>query len=245
MSVQVENGHTVLANELLEFMCSFRIPGMEMQVFFTIMRKTWGWKKKEDRIALSQVMSATKMKKQNAHRSLLRLIEHKLVIKNDDFLSINKNYTEWATFYTDRHQKRLRPISSSKTITPVIRNDDASSSEMMNTKETTTKETIQKKEELTATFLERFNQIRGTKYKTSITWAENFSYWNKSYSLEEMIRAVKMAQYDPWMNEVISPELLFRTRNKNGSCDYIGKLLNLKVLETEEDILLKTALKGA
>lgn len=244
--MQAENGHVDIAIELFEFMSRFRIPGAQRQIFDSIMRKTWGWKKKEDRISNSQLMALTNMSKANVSRALKSLIQHRLVNTQDNKLSINKNYSDWKPYFYNNTVRFVNTQDNSvltPRITLVNTQDNKLLTPRMDTKDTT-KDTKQKKEELTTTFLERFNQIRGTKYKTSITWAENFSYWNKSYSLEEMIRAVKMAQYDPWMNEVISPELLFRTRNKNGSCDYIGKLLNLKVAETEEDILLKTALKG-
>lgn len=235
--IQPENGHTDLANELLEAMGRFRIPGMERQVFDVIMRKTWGWKKKCDRIALSQLVEATGMSKPNVSRSLSKLIINRLVIKSDNKLQINKNYLEWIPFgviKSDNGEKL------SKVITNVIKSDNRGYSKVSTTKETITKETIQKGK--AETFLEAFNKLRGTNFRTTLSWSDNFAFWLKSYSLEEIIRAVKLARFDPWMDEVITPELLFRTRNKNGSCDYIGKLLNIKVKLSEEDKLLKEGL---
>lgn len=148
MSVQVEHGHVKIATELFHFLCSFRIPGECRLVFDAIVRKTWGWKKKEDRIPVSQIAELTKLKKQNVSRSLAQLIEHKLVIKNDDKLRINKNYSEWISFFVNRNQKRLQPKLSSKTITPVIENDDKSSSKTMDS--IANKATYQKQGDLLA-----------------------------------------------------------------------------------------------
>ena len=58
-SPQLENGHTRLANEIMEALCRFRIPGVERQVLDAIIRKTYGWHKKKDAISLSQFVEMT------------------------------------------------------------------------------------------------------------------------------------------------------------------------------------------
>ena len=47
-----------MSNKFLEDLCKIRIPGEAMQVLLFIMRKTWGWEKEEDAIALSQIVEA-------------------------------------------------------------------------------------------------------------------------------------------------------------------------------------------
>lgn len=153
---QIENGHTDIANEILDHLCSFRIPGECRCVFDAIMRKTWGWHKKEDFVAGSQIVELTGMKKGNVSRSLSKLITSKLVIKTDNKLKINKNYIEWIPFgviKTDNKQKL------SKVITKVIKSDNKKLSEVRDTKEK--KETIQKKEQkLSAdSFFNSFKEI--------------------------------------------------------------------------------------
>ena len=48
-----------------EALVGFRIPGEQRQVLDYIIRETYGWRKKEDGIALSQFVQATGLKKQN------------------------------------------------------------------------------------------------------------------------------------------------------------------------------------
>ena len=48
---QIENGYTRIANEILDTLCMFSIPGECMQVLNCILRKTYGYQKKEDRIS--------------------------------------------------------------------------------------------------------------------------------------------------------------------------------------------------
>ena len=56
---QKENGYTVIANEVIEQLAFASLSGREMRVVLVVIRKTWGWSKKEDRLSLSQVAEAT------------------------------------------------------------------------------------------------------------------------------------------------------------------------------------------
>jgi phage replication O-like protein O len=156
---QKENGYTPIANELFEALCSFRIPGETRLVFDTIIRKTYGFNKKEDNIANSQIVILTKMSRQAVSRSLKVLLEKRLVIKTDDknkkghVLKINKDFEEWIPFVikTDDKQKRKKVSSklrhvSSKLMTVVNKTDDKVSSKLMDTKDKRhIKDIIQKK----------------------------------------------------------------------------------------------------
>lgn len=99
---QIEDGHIVLANEIVEQFCKHRISGEEWLVLWSIIRKTYGWKKKEDRIALSQFAVMTGLKRQHIVRAIRKLHSKKIiaVIKNDDsginIYSFNKNFDQWS-----------------------------------------------------------------------------------------------------------------------------------------------------
>jgi len=141
---QKENGFTPISNEVLEALCLFRIPGEVRQVVDVVIRKTYGFNKKFDYISHSQIIERTGLKKQNEGRALKKAIEHKLVIRNDDKLGFNKHYDQWIPFVqvikSDDGKKVI------KKATPVIRNDDKSSSETMDTKDI--KETYTKEREV-------------------------------------------------------------------------------------------------
>ena len=96
---QVENGHTDIANELMEEFAKTRIPGEARQVLDFILRKTYGWHKKEDAISLSQFMEGTNLKKQPIVRSLYKLLQMHLIIKQKKnkvtYYSFNKDYDQW------------------------------------------------------------------------------------------------------------------------------------------------------
>lgn len=122
-----------IQNEFFEAVAKNRIPGEQMQVLSAIIRKTWCWGKDKDRISASQIIEYTGLKKQNVHRSIQELITKKVirVIKNDysntQEIEINRDYDSWA--------QSSKKITSSKVITGVIKNDDKTSSKVMDTKD--------------------------------------------------------------------------------------------------------------
>jgi phage replication O-like protein O len=139
---QTENGYTKIANELLEAFCFVRLGGDENKVFWMIIRKTYGFNKKEDEISLSQFCLGTGLRKQNVCRALSNLIKKNMIIKSDKSDSVNyriqKDYTLWKPL--------SNLITLSNPIMGVIKSDKESviKSEThkrnKNTKETLTKE---------------------------------------------------------------------------------------------------------
>ncbi|KAB0668954.1 replication protein [Oryzomonas sagensis] len=100
MGPQCEDGYTKIANELLDALCLTRIPGESMQVFMTIMRKTYGYGKKSDVIALSQLSDATGIVKTHISRAISKLENMNMIVtqkgnaKGTSY-GINKNYNTW------------------------------------------------------------------------------------------------------------------------------------------------------
>jgi len=58
-SPQVENGHARIANELLEALSRFSPGRGEAQVLWAIIRKTYGWNKKQDSVSIGQIAKLT------------------------------------------------------------------------------------------------------------------------------------------------------------------------------------------
>lgn len=125
---QLEDGYVKIANEIYDKLCCFRIPGEVALIINSILRKTYGFNKKEDWISNSQFVEMTGMKKANISRSLSKLITNKIVIKTDNKLRLNKNTEEWVSFEkvikTDNNKllsKLIQPVI--KTDTTVIKTD--------------------------------------------------------------------------------------------------------------------------
>jgi phage replication O-like protein O len=98
-SPQVEDGFTRIANEIMEALARIRIPGEARQPLDFVLRKTYGFGKKEDKIALSQIVLGTGLKKPNVCRAIGKLLEMNLVIVKDNgnvkIYRFQKDYSKW------------------------------------------------------------------------------------------------------------------------------------------------------
>jgi phage replication O-like protein O len=96
-SPQRENGHTEIANELLEALSRFNMPGRQRRIFDVVLRKTWGWNKKSDYIPLSQFAKSTGIKSQHIC-DILKWLKDANVITRDSKgkTAIQKNYEKWS-----------------------------------------------------------------------------------------------------------------------------------------------------
>ena len=63
---QAENGHTDIAHEVLEALMQAKLTGTQWDLVMAVIRKSWGWKKKQDRISLKQFQNLT-----GRHRNLI------------------------------------------------------------------------------------------------------------------------------------------------------------------------------
>lgn len=101
-SPQIEEGYTKIANAILEALTRIRIPGESMQILLTVLRKTYGFNKKEDIISLSQFNLYTGIAKTSIIRGIKRLISMNLIYKevngNGRTYCINKDYSTWKPF---------------------------------------------------------------------------------------------------------------------------------------------------
>lgn len=96
-SPQVENGYTQIANELLEKLGSFSFLGSEFQVIFCVIRKTYGFHKKEDIISLTQFEKFTGLSRPTVVSVLKNLTGNRVLIKNKNLWSLNKDWEKWGS----------------------------------------------------------------------------------------------------------------------------------------------------
>lgn len=98
-SPQLENGYIKIATEIWEALTSIRISGEARQVLDFIIRKTYGWGKKEDKISLSQFALATKISKISVIKAINKLISMNLITKkgnqNTNSYKFNKDFSSW------------------------------------------------------------------------------------------------------------------------------------------------------
>lgn len=96
---QKENGHTDIANEIVEVLATINLRPYEWRTLWALWRKTWGWHKKEDRISLTQFQEITRLERRHQRKAIKSLIEKNIIIrKRDSYIvsySFQKDYALW------------------------------------------------------------------------------------------------------------------------------------------------------
>jgi len=137
---QKENGNTQIANEILEVLVKTNLNGTEFQVVLHIIRKTYGWQKKTDRISFTQLEKATGKTRPAICKAIKSLLVNKVLLVNKTLLGneygLNKLYNQWVV--NNRLLVNKQKLGSKQMEIKVVNN-------RLHTKETLTKETIQKK----------------------------------------------------------------------------------------------------
>ena len=93
---QIEDGYTKLSNEILEHLIKTHLPPNEWQVLLCIIRKTYGFHKKVDHIANSQMVETTGLCKAVISRAVHKLTSKHMIIRNGKFIGFQKDWTLWG-----------------------------------------------------------------------------------------------------------------------------------------------------
>ena len=130
VSPQAENGHIDIAHELAEAFYKLQLSGNQWRLLWVILRQSYGWKKKQDRISFTFFENRTGIDRRNIGRELKELVSRQIIVKNDNSYIVSyglqKDYSKWIF-------KPLSKLMVSKIDNKVL------------SKLTTTKDTIQKK----------------------------------------------------------------------------------------------------
>ena len=97
---QKENGYTAIANEIMEALAAYRLPGEQMQCLCFILRKTYGFNKKSDEISLTQFEKATGMARKSVTRALSGLDDKNIIKRQGSKKHRGKNAPIATTRYT-------------------------------------------------------------------------------------------------------------------------------------------------
>lgn len=99
---QLENGYLSIAHQIVEQLCWYQLSPVESLIVWVIFRKTYGFHKKEDHIALSQFSELTKVSKTNIHRAIKKLEKKRVIIvhpnvRKGNLFHLNKHLWEWVS----------------------------------------------------------------------------------------------------------------------------------------------------
>lgn len=117
-SPQLEDGYTRIANELLDAIIRAPLSKREMKVVFAVIRKTYGFGKKEDDLGLAQLAKMTGLHKPDVSNTVSDLVSKRVLNrqpgKRRHVIGVNKTWTEW-----DGVSKTLT-VSESLTVSKIL-----------------------------------------------------------------------------------------------------------------------------
>ncbi|MBM2952854.1 MULTISPECIES: replication protein [Enterobacteriaceae] len=96
----LENGYLRLANQIQDALCLVELSGREFRVLNAIVRLTYGWSKKEDRITNSLIADKTRLAVKHVSEAVLSLAYRNIIkmrrIGQTRYIGINTLLDSWA-----------------------------------------------------------------------------------------------------------------------------------------------------
>lgn len=246
---QAENGHIDIAHEIAEALMRTNLSAYQSRILWTVLRQTYGWKKKEDWISNSQFVEKTGIARGHVARTVKELIMRNMVTRQGNKIAFNKDYTQWRELprgvrvYQNATPSGNSSTHSGKDVAPSGMNVTPSGVYKRNyTKETPQKKSLQKKivnsngipyQEI----IEHINQktSKSFSHKSKPTRSLIRARWSEGYRLDDFKTVIdnKCAKWsiNPKMIDFLRPETLFGTKFESYLNDVVHPLQG-KVSET-------------
>lgn len=232
---QLENGHIKIANELYDAILQFDLSKRELKVILFILRKTYGYNKKEDKISFSQIAKGTGLYRPHII-STVKSLKAKNIIKTSDQNStsyvniycINKLYKTWipSTKTVPQYQNGTPPVPKQlpKLVTKTVPTKDNKDKDTPPISPKKEKKPIEDINHHAKQILAIWNKKFGTDLTSTHGFEKNLAYWLDEYDMEKIEKAIgNISQDEYWL---IHPQTLFRKGNPRfEDVDYIGLLL--------------------
>jgi phage replication O-like protein O len=214
---EVDDGHTKIANELLDAVIGHDFSKRQLKILLFVMRKTYGWNKSEDDIARSQITEATGLANPHVTTALQELqAANVLIITQGKYAKrykINKYYDQWRITKTVTITETVtvtETVTITETVTEDYRNGNNSLPKQYPQK-TTPKDNTK---DICFECLNYLNEKANRNYKPV---KSNLDFikarLNEGYSKDEVIHVinVKTSQWlnDVEMNQYLRPATLF------------------------------------
>ena len=179
---QVEDGHTRIANELLDKMGKLYLKPNDWQILICLFRKTYGYQKKSDYITNSQIVEFTGLDKSVVCRGLKNLADKKLINRDNGVISIQKDWEQWQlTKQSTKREKKLTKQSTGvdQTVNKKLTKQSTNNGKQLTEQSTGVDQTVNKKLTKQSTTKER---------KKLIQKKGNISFKEKTLEIAETLR---------------------------------------------------------
>ena len=214
---QAENGHTDIANEIVEALCRINLTAYEARVLWALFRKTYGWHKTWDRISYTQWEQITGIKRWHIARTIKQLLDRQIITQRGNGYkleySFQKDYEKWEAV-SRRSESLPSEVTNNKSLPneektlpneekPLPNEVTNSLPNEVNTKEK--KETIQKKRQKKEDIAKSFN-IFWQAYPKKVAKSEAGKVFNRinlnGQLLNTILTAIEVAKKsEGWLKE--------------------------------------------
>lgn len=94
---QKEEGYTPIANEILEALAQMKLTSHEWRFLMALFRKTYGYRKKEDMIPISQFEKLMRCPARRIWEAKRNLKDKNIIKVEDGKIEFQKDYSLWKT----------------------------------------------------------------------------------------------------------------------------------------------------
>jgi phage replication O-like protein O len=214
---QKENGYTAIANEILDKLIKYRLPGEQRQVLDFVIRKTYGYNKKRDAISLSQFEEATCMARSSVIRARDSLVTKRLLLVSNQKVTssakvyeFNKDFDEWEVVTKRLPSYKKVTEGSYKKVNQVV-------TKRLHTKDNITKDKYKDKG-IYSRVVNYLNEKTGKHFKSTSKKTKNHirARLNDGFSEQDFMKVIdnRCAKWmpDKKFREYLRPETLFGTK---------------------------------
>ncbi|WP_232001855.1 replication protein [Shimwellia blattae] len=127
----LDDGYTRIANELLEAVMAADLTARQLKVVLAVIRKTYGFGKKFDRITNTQISDMTGIHHTHVCKAKNEMIGMGVIITNGIMIGVNKVVSDW-NFNISQHSETLAEIANKR----LAKSANTNKPIQLNTKET-------------------------------------------------------------------------------------------------------------
>lgn len=215
---QTEDGYTAIANEIMEALIAADLSGQEFRIALLVIRKTYGFKKKEDAISLSQMKQATGMHHIRCSQVVNRLQLMKILTVTENINGVGKKYSFNKDFETwDTVKENINRKGFVKGTVNVLRNRPLKKT--ASTKEKVQKKSLQKKTPLPPKIPAWVQEAVFTEYQASRKKKLRPASFKKFFAKLQRLSIESRASPEDILNQSIENgwEGIFKLKNDNGT----------------------------
>jgi len=215
-SPQTENGHTRIANEILEAVARCKFNGTQFRILTVVWRYTYGFQRKQHELSVNFLVDATGITKRQIQKELTNLIDENVIIEvkaatfnTSRIIAFNKDYETWNCYTsTPKEQQMNNSYTGEQLDTSTGEQLDTSTGEQLDTQERKIKERLKKEEEETknpfSLYQENFGVMNMIQAESLEKWIGDFN--NNIPVINEAIRQTALANPRnafPFLNRIL------------------------------------------